>query len=214
MSYQPLVIRTSTPTRIKQLLKSVEDHYFRDVHTMLRLPEPDLNLLAACNFAITQVLAATVSGISVTLYSHTGGAGRRFRSLMEGFYPWSSEPGNAVTPQAGAEVIYSVIRNPLTHDLGLDLPNHRQGQKIKIKRLAMHNKSRGVSDGFIEQLEGPVRPTPMSPTVTVRPGETVVLVEAFYWGIRKMIENLCLDQSRMQAADKFLASLSSRQALK
>lgn len=110
-------------------------------------------------------------------------------------------------PQDGANVLYSVIRNPLTHDLGLDLENKRQGQKIVIKRLATDNKRKGLPEYFIEQLESPDRPNPMSPTVRVLSGKTVVLVEAFYWGVRQMVEQLSRDASRMQSAETFLGSI-------
>lgn len=207
MAYRSLTIDRATPPRAKALIRSLESHYLSDVHTMLRLPDRDLDLAAGCNFAVTQVLAAAVSGISVTLYSHTGDSGIRFKGLLEDHYPWSREPGNAVTPHDGANVIYSVIRNPLTHDLGLDLRNKRQGQKIVIKRLVTDNKRKGLPEHFIEQLESPNRPGPMSPTVTVRSGKTVVLVEAFYWGVRQMVEHLTRDASRMQAAETFLRSI-------
>ncbi len=174
---------------------------------MLRLPEPDHQLIAGCNFAITQVLAAAVSGISVTLYSHTGGAGKRFKALLKDLYPWSQEPGNAVTPQAGADVIYSLIRNPLTHDLGLDLENKRKTQKVLIKRLATNEGRKGLPENRVEQLEGAARTVKMSPTVTILSGKTVLLVEAFYWGVRKMVEDLSRDSPRMQAASAFLASI-------
>ena len=174
---------------------------------MLRLPDLDHGLTAGCNFAITQVLAAAVSGISVTLYSHTGVSGIRFKGLLKDYYPWSLEPGNTVAPQDGANVIYSVIRNPLTHDLGMDLENKRHGQKILIKRLATDNKRKGLPENFIEQLESPNRSTPMSPTVTVHSGKTVVLVEAFYWGVRQMVEHLSRDTTRMQSAETFLGSI-------
>jgi hypothetical protein len=137
---------------------------------MLRLPDVDRDLVAGCSFAITQVLAAVVSGISVTLYSHNGGSGMRFKGLLKDYYPWARETGNAVTPQDGANILYSVIRNPLTHDLGLDLENKRQGQKIVIKRLSTNNKRKGLPEHFIEQLESPNRPIPMSPTVRVLSG--------------------------------------------
>ncbi len=207
MSYRPLTLDPKTPRRVKQLVQSVEDHFFRDVHTMLRLPEPDHQLIAGCNFAITQVLAAAVSGISVTLYSHTGGAGKRFKALLKDFYPWSQEPGNAVTPQAGADVIYSLIRNPLTHDLGLDLENKRKTQKVLIKRLVTNEGRKGLPENSVEQLEGAARTVKMSPTVTILSGKTVLLVEAFYWGVRKMVEDLSRDSPRMQAASAFLASI-------
>jgi signal transduction histidine kinase len=101
MAYKLLTIDPQTPPRVKALIQSVENHFFRDVHTMLRLPMPEHELPAGCNFAITQVLAAAVSGISVTLYSDKGGAGARFKGLLRDFYPWSLEPGNAVKPDAG-----------------------------------------------------------------------------------------------------------------
>jgi hypothetical protein len=206
MPYKPLVIDPATPRRVKSLVQSLENHYFSDVRTMLKLPQPDRGLIAGCNFAIAQVLAAAVSGVSVTLYSHTGGSGMRFKSLLKDFYPWSDELKNAVTPEDDADVIYSVIRNPLTHDLGLDLHNKRKGQKILIKRLALAG-GKGLSEKLIEQLEAPTRSLKMSPTVTVGSGQTVVLVEAFYWGVRRMIENLSTDHSRMQVAETFLASI-------
>jgi len=207
MAYRTLTLDPKTPARVKQLVHSLENHFFRDVHTMLRLPEPDSQLTAGCNFAITQVLAATVSGISVTLYSHTGGAGVRFKALLKDFYPWALEPRNAVTPEAGAETIYSLIRNPLTHDLGLDLQNRRKTQKVLIKRLVTDQGRKGLPENFVEQLEEPARRVQMSPTVTILSGKTVLLVEAFYWGVRKMVENLSRDHLRMQRAGAFLASI-------
>lgn len=207
MPYHALAIDPSTPARVKRLIQSLENHYFSDVHTMLRLPEPDHGLTAGCNFAIAQVLAAAVSGISVTLYSHRGGTGVRFKGLLANYYPWSLEPGNAVTPQAGADVLYSLIRNPLTHDLGLDIANKRQGQKIIIKRLGTDGARKGLSEAFVEALERPNRLSPMSPTVRVISSKTIVLVEAFYWGVRKMVEELSCDGPRMQTAKAFLLSL-------
>jgi hypothetical protein len=163
--------------------------------------------MESCTFAITQVLAAAVSGLSVTLYSHTGQSGARFKALLKDFYPWSLEPGNAVTPEDGAEVIYSLFRNPLTHDLGLDLEKKRKTQKLVIKRLGTDKGRRGLPENLIEQLEASARTLRMSPTVTILPSRTVLLVEAFYWGVRKMVEDLSRDNSRMQAARAFLAPI-------
>jgi hypothetical protein len=207
MTYRALAIDQATPPRVKALIRALESHYLSDVHTMLRLPDFDRDLMAGCNFAITQVLAAAVSGISVTLYSQNGGSGIRFKGLLKDHYPWAQEPGSMVSSQEGANVIYSVIRNPLTHDLGLDLENKRQGRKIVIKRLATDNKRKGLPEHFIEQLESPNRPSPMSPTVRVLSGKTVVLVEAFYWGVRQMVEQLSRDISRIQSAETFLKSI-------
>lgn len=100
-------------------------------------------MTAGCNFAITQVLAAAASGVSVTLYSHAGGSAVRFKGLLKDFYPWSLEPGNTVTSEAGAGVIYSLTCNPLTHDLGLDLEKKRKTQKVVIKRLTTDQVGKG-----------------------------------------------------------------------
>lgn len=205
MSYKSLKIVSTTPARVKNLVRSLENHYFSDVHVMLRLPLPDQQLNAGCNFAIAQVLAAAVSGISVTLYRQTGGSGARFKELLKAHYPWSWEPGNAVLPDQGAKVLYSLIRNPLTHDLGLDLQNRKKGQKVLLKRLAL--KGSGLPEEFIERLESKIRPNPMSPTVSITGGSTVVLVEALYWGVRQMIEDLTHDTACMKDAEKFLSSI-------
>jgi hypothetical protein len=68
MAYKPLKVARGTPRHVNSLVRSIESHYFSDVHTMLRLPLLDHQLDAGCNFAIAQVLLAAVSGISVTVF--------------------------------------------------------------------------------------------------------------------------------------------------
>jgi hypothetical protein len=52
----------------------------------------------------------------------------------------------------------------------------------------------------------------MSPTIKIQADRVVLLVEAFYWGIRRMLLNLNADRSRMAAAEAFLKSVDSREA--
>lgn len=205
--YRPLNVAAATPPRVRRLITSLESHYFSDVHTMLRLPVPNYRLTAGCNFAIAQVLTGAIGGISVTLYSHTGSKGQCFKGLLVNHYPWKLEPGNVVTPEDGANTIYSVVRNPLTHDLGLDLEKKRKTPKVLLKRLGTKEKTRGLPEKTIEVLERSDRRLVMSPTVTVRSDATVVLVEALYWGVRLMVEHLTRDNTRMQAAEAFLARI-------
>ena len=166
-----------------------------------------VRLTAGCNFTIAQVLAAAISGLSVTLYAHSGGKGKRFQSLLVDYFPWSREPTGGVTPQQGAETIYSVFRNPLTHDLGLDLEKGAKTPQVKIKRLASKNKTTGLSERQITALEDTNQRPSMSATVVVRPDATVLLVEALYWGTRCMVEALTRDSSRMANAESFLAKI-------
>ena len=210
MAYLALKLDSKTPPRVKALILSLENHYLSDVHTMLRLPQPDLGLVAGCNFAIAQVLAAVVSGVSVTLYGHGGGSGAQFRGVLKNFYPWSREPKKTVEPEEGAGIIYSLFRNPLTHDLGLDLEEKRKRyktQKIIIKRLATE---KGLSERIVEQLESDPSRITVTPTITTNAGRSVLLVERFYWGVRTMIEELSHDEARMQKAKEFLLRRAKR----
>lgn len=207
MPYTPLNLDTATPPRVRNLINGLERHYLSDVHCMLRLPIPNYRLTAGCNFAIAQVLTGAIGGISVTLYSHTGSKGQRFKGLLVDHYPWTLEPGNAVTAAQGADVVYSVVRNPLTHDLGLDLENKRKTAKVVMKRLGTKGKTRGLPEKTIETLERSDRRLVMSPTVVIRPDATVLLVEALYWGVRMMIEHLSRDRGKTHAAEAFLARI-------
>jgi hypothetical protein len=206
MAYIPLAIDPETPLAVRALISSVEDHYFSDVHTMLRLPQANQGLTAGCNFAITQVLAAVVAGISVTLYdTQTTETGVRFKGLLRDYYPWSREPNNNVRPEEGGELIYHVFRNPLSHDLGLDLENKRKTREVVITRLA--NAVSGLTERQIEDLERNIGLVTLTPTLTLTPDRADLLVEAFYWGVRTMIEHLCRDNRRMRAAQTFLDSI-------
>jgi len=207
MSYTRLELDPSTPAHVRQVITSLENHYFSDVHTMLKLPRPDRRLTAGCNFTIAQILAAAISGLSVTLYAHSGGKGNRFQSLLVNYFPWNREPTSGVTPQRGAETIYSVFRNPLTHDLGLDLENKAKTPRVKVKRLASMNKATGLSEKQIILLESTNQRPSMSAAVTIRADATVLLVEALYWGTRCMVEALTRDRSRMATAESFLVKI-------
>lgn len=123
MAYQPLKLDPGSPPQVTKLIRLNVESYFRDVHTMLRLLLPDNDLLAGCNFAVTQILASVVGGVSATLYGEKGHKGRLFKEVLRKSYPWPLEVANTVKPGRGAEIIYTLFRNPLTHKLGLDPPN-------------------------------------------------------------------------------------------
>jgi hypothetical protein len=177
---------------------------------MLRLPEPDYGLSAGCNFAITQVLMGAISGVSTTLYMpsmHSGQSGLRFKNLLVEYYPWDLESSQSVAPKQAAEVLYAVFRNPLAHDLGLGLQKKATTRKVLIKRLTTKNGIHGLPEETIEEIESTNKRFGMSATLTVRDDATVLLVEALYWGVRVMLEQLTKDAGRMQNAEVFLASL-------
>lgn len=204
MAYQPLALDPSTPPSVKRLIDRLERLSFSDVHTMLRLPVRNYRLDAGCNFAIAQVLMTAIGGISTTLYRQGNSDSQRFRGLLRDHYQWQLEPTRDVTANEAARIIYQVFRNPLTHDLGLDLHGHSTGIKVKVKRL--QRSQGGLPERWIEKLEkGQNRPR-MSSAVTVRPDAKVLLVEALYWGLRRMVEAMTRDAGLMGRAETFLAS--------
>jgi len=207
IAYIPLVLDPEPGPRVKNLIRRLEDHYARDVHAMLRLPTPAVDTTPGCNFAIAQVLAPVVSGVSVTLYQHRGSAGALFRGLLIVYYPWSEEPSPPPNKSEAARSIYTLVRNPLTHDLGLDLEAKSRTQRVVVKRLLTNHKSCGPTEQGVGALEGECRLRRMPPAIRVQGDRVVLLVEAFYWGISKLLLNLNLDRRRMAAAEAFLESV-------
>ena len=209
MAYNRLALEPEPPPKVGVLIRRLEDHYFRDVHAMFRLPAPAIEVIPGCNFAIAQVLASVVSGVSATLYKHSGPKGTRFKELLVNYYPWSEEPEPPRDVAESATMIYELVRNPLTHDLGLDLEAKRRTQKVVIKRLTTDQGRCGHTEAGVEALEAKARPARMSPTLKIQSGRVVLLVEAFYWGIRRMLFNLNADTRRTAAAEAFLESLDN-----
>lgn len=179
---------------------------------MLRLPEPDCQIEAGCNFAVAQVLLSVVSGASVTLYEHSGHKGVRFKGVLEHYYPWAEEPVPTRDDREHARQIYSLFRNPLTHDLGLDLERKQRTHKVIVKRITTGDGSRGHSESGVEMLEAERRPARLSPVLKTENGRVVLLVEAFYWGVRQMLVRLSSDHARRASAETFLESLEGREA--
>jgi hypothetical protein len=205
MPYQSLILDPATPPPVRRLIDRLERLSFSDVHTMLRLPVPNYRLSAGCNFAITQVLTTAIGGLSTTLYRQGSSDGERFKGLLTHHYPWNLEPHQNVSPAEAARVVYEIIRNPLTHDLGLDLRGKSKGVKVKLKRLQRAGGRGGMPENWVEKLERGPRPI-MSPAVTVRSDASVLLVEALYWGLRRMVEGMTRDATLMARAEAFLAT--------
>jgi hypothetical protein len=206
MAYRSLKLDRATPPTVRRLIHRLETLSFSDVHTMLRLPVPNYRLNAGCNFAITHVLTTAIGGISTTLYRRGTTDGERFKGLLVDHYPWALEPHQGVQPREAARVIYEVIRNPLTHDLGLDLKGKSKGLQVKVKRWQRPNQKGGMPEKWIENLEGgPSRPN-ISSAVTVRGDAQVLLVEALYWGLRRMAEGMTRDAQLMARAETFLGN--------
>lgn len=176
---------------------------------MLRLPILNYRLVESCNFAAAHILLGVIAGVSTTLYSQTGSKGDCFRKVLVNYYPFPLEPGNTISPEDAARTLWSVFRNPLAHDLGVDLEKKAKTPAVKIMRILTNNKTRDLPEKSVEALEQAfLRPALLNkPTLVIRSDATVLFVEPFYWGVRRMLEDLMADTKRIQAAENFLSKI-------
>ena len=200
MPYQIVKLPAGAQTGLVRIVREQIDPLLRDVHAMLMLPRKDIpGLDAGCNLAVSLVLLNVVSGVSATLYDDPSlgdvdprnQSGEAFRRVLERHYPWDEEPNveGAIRERHAATVFYDAFRNPLTHRLGIVLPDedHGHGQR-KVAKGAM-------SDKKIEDIETseprPLRwsrPTPSTDgSKKADRTKTDMDVKQFYAGVRRMI---------------------------
>jgi hypothetical protein len=209
MAYRPLAPTILLPPQIERLKWKLERHYLTPAHALFRLPIPNYRVEGQFHFTIANVLLSAVAGLSTTVYAQSGGNGSRFRGLLEDYYPFSDEPVGAPSKQVTAATLWSVFRNPLAHDLGFDIEKKCKTPQTKYLRKLTSSRrgERGLTERMIERLEDhSTRPT-QKPTVQIRADATVLYVDVFYWGVRRMAESILSDSRRVLAAERFLATL-------
>lgn len=214
MSYVRMTLNASTPAAVRKFIEgTIEDLYFSDIHAMLRLPLADKGIIAGQNFAITQVLMAVTSSVSITLYDSEGKSGSLFKETVEKFFPWEEEPSQDVLPKAAAGIIYDVFRNPLTHAGGLFFDWRgdqrfliQKSYSVKVKRWLTKSTTMGHTEEWIENLENSSSRPKIGPILKIEKDEKVLLVEGLYWSVRRMIQKLTDDKGRMTKAERLLAA--------
>ena len=218
MPYQTLTLHPDAPPYTRTFINhALEDHYFRDVHAMLRLPLRSAKITGGCNFSAFHTLLAAIGGISTVLYKQTATRiGAAFENVLVDYYPWDreepelkSEDGRHVV----AKVLYDEFRGPLTHNLGVRMVPGPSGQVVpvirgyilKIIRLTDPSGD-GLPEGQIELLETSRNSpfTGMDVTVGLYEHKKVLNLERLYWGIRQMVERLSADKATMSRAKAFL----------
>ena len=208
MPYRPITNPAASFPKVTRLVWKLERHYLKPAHSMYRLPLAHYHMVGDFQFSIAHLLLGTIAGISTTLYAQTGKNGARFRGLLVDYYPFASEPTNTVPVPDAARTLWSVFRNPLAHDLGFDLEKKAKTPVVKVFRVVTNHGRRGLTEKRIEALEkSSVRPANLKPTLVVRTDATVLSVDALYWGVRCMVENLLRDTARVQAAEKTLPAI-------
>lgn len=191
------------------VLALVEEHLsmqFADVRSMLRLPLPEQGIddpeYGGCNFAVAAVLCNLISGISVTIFMPTNptqrnrkgekmwiGPGKAFKQLIKNRYLW--EPGD--NPTDGANALYYLFRNPLTHALAV---HGKSSYQIRVKKNSLHNEQ-------IKQIEeSPIRPNWLSPGLSGSGKQWTLDSRGFYRDVFHMFWNLAKDNKQMTEAEK------------
>lgn len=218
MSYQPLQIKLDAWPSVERFIRSsLEDLLFADVHAMLRLPIPNSGIPAGCNFAIAHTLLVAVAGLSTSLYrprksAPTGGA---FVGLLAEKYPW--EIDQVEQNRELSKLLYEEFRNPLFHHLGLSVERSKAGSQvvdrgyvIKLERIR-GSDGNGLSEQLLEQVETSQHwPLPgyYPQTIEIREDAKILKIEKFYWGVRKMVEELATDKDLMYNANSYLSDLA------
>ena len=206
MSYQPLTLDEKTPTVVERFVRQHLEMQFHDIHCMLRLPLPELDIKAGCNFAVANSLLSLVSGLSAFLTENidtSGNSGSKFKEVLQNYYPWDLQPPVNSTKERSVDHLYEYFRNPLAHSLGL----RSKGNFLIV--IAKGN----LSEQEIEKLEQSATPhaqaieyTPI--TLNNEQIEQITLyVEYFYWGVREMLKRLSMDAVQMQKTEQGLKSL-------
>lgn len=194
MAYTSLQLPHTLSPGFTYIVRNQLEPLLSDVHAMLRLPiDTEDGLQAGCNLSAASTLLSVVSGASVTIYNsggltQRGNRGELFRQLLINHYPWNQERHytNGRFDADAASDLYDLFRNPLSHALGIFGPNEiPPGHRVVIEKGS-------ISESEILILETTtVRPSSWPwPTLRRDGNDYVLWVRAFYWGVRKMIEDL------------------------
>lgn len=212
VSYRPLSLSPETPTPVERFIRGHVDMQFHDVHCMLRLPMKEAGLEAGCNLSAASFLLALIAGLSTVVYAGEGGAGYRFRTMLEKYYPWTHEPAGELTPAQISRELYELFRNPLVHALGLETQVHGRSDALRTLRrrrperfVLQIGRNDGLTEAEVEELErSDGRPAFAAWTILAESNRRVLWVEGLYWGTRKLVQLLTEDKDVTARAETFL----------
>jgi hypothetical protein len=206
--YRPLSIDANTPPTVRDFIAQVCDLFLLDVHSMLRLPRPEVGITAGCNFTIAAALTNVISGISVTLFEPPADrreTGRKFVDLAAHFFPWDTEPPEGLRdPREASEILSRTFRNPMAHAFGLQDPE--PVERVSITRFPGDGLSEASLEAIETSLQRPFEILRNAPTLRrVAATQRLELnAENFYWGVRELVRRLTADAARMAAAEAYL----------
>ena len=203
MAYVPLDLPNSLPESVRTAIGIGVEPLLQNVHWMLSTPvgkSSDTEPRRQLQLPIALVLLATVAGVSKTLLHIHKGKGDRFRfeECLNRYFPWDIDPPTGVSSECAAEILYKVFRNPLVHSLGL----HKSG--YPVVRIGQVFRGADDPESGVEDLERLSVKSASEPCLVVTPEKIVLWLDPFYWGVRKLVERWCCDDTHVMHADKKL----------
>jgi len=177
---------------LRDFLSRHFDMQVEDVRSMLRLPIEEQGLNGGCNFAAVNILSDLVAGCSVLFYCPSieglttpGDRGKRFKRLIEDYFP-----SNPLGPAETAKALYAVVRNPLTHALGVG------------EERVLVAKDRLTAEQITELEEATKRPAWCPPPVSRADGVYTVDARGLYWAFHRLLHNLFAAPQHVGLADR------------
>jgi len=198
---------------LKRLLEAQVDMQFIDLRTLLRLPQEQMGLKGGCNLTAAAILFNIIAGSSVCFYNPSEqaladrtGRSKRFKEVLEKFYPWQGEP---IPKDQCVSVLYDRTRCSLVHSLGLDVPPRgSMGQTVVLEKGPL------TEEQVHELEESSSRPVWVPSTIVhKRPLahgaiELAISVPTLYWGVHRMLHALFADSTHAAKSDDLAKAFS------
>lgn len=183
---------------IPGIKKRTSVHVFvRDHLSMLFEDVRGMVVQRGYNFACANLLTDLISGLSVTVYCPPDtsiGSGEAFKSLVQSrFFPL--EPTDSPKDKREkAKALYSFVRNPFAHALGVD--------KEPGMNIAIGKRPKPLSKRELSQMErADTRPINIKPALTGEGKEWLISVEGLHYAVFRLFWNLAQDNAQMDAAE-------------
>lgn len=216
MAYRSLPVDMSRWPYVARFVHGpLEQIYFAEARTLLRLPQPQVGLIAGCEFAAGSVMLAAIGGIAHALYRTDAGHEDSFRMVLTKHYPWDGEATSAAHALRTSSALLAEYRGEPDPRVsawpGTPASGVAGARKVRFRRLETEDGS-GLDEQLLEVLEV-ARNWPlevMASTLEIEGEVMTVNLERLYWGIREMVRRMVAQPTLMDAAERQLGKDAAR----